>query len=95
MEALSDAKRRKKLLPYAGISRQVQRSGLNLFQLVQFPRKTHIIIIQLKAKGHSQYREHPKHTVLHEIAPCVGINQQVQRVRFYLLNYNVVPLLMK
>lgn len=26
-EALSDAVRRKKLLPYAGISRQVERSG--------------------------------------------------------------------
>ena len=38
MEALSHAIRRKKLLPYVGISRQVQRSGLNLFQLVQFPR---------------------------------------------------------
>lgn len=32
-EALSDAVRRKKLLPYAGISRQVKRSGLTFFNL--------------------------------------------------------------
>ena len=32
-EALSDAMRRKKLLPYAGINRKVQRSGLTFFNL--------------------------------------------------------------
>ncbi len=39
------------------------------------------------------YRECPKNTVSYHSAPCVGINQQVQRVRFCLLNYTVVPLL--
>ncbi len=42
--------RRKKLLPYAGISRQVKRSGLTFFNF-SVPSQTHITYIQLKNQG--------------------------------------------
>ena len=38
-------------------------------------------------------REYPKNYGIVSFAPYVGISQQVQRVRFCLLNYTVVPLL--
>lgn len=38
-------------------------------------------------------REYPKKYGIVSFAPYVGISQQVQRVRFCLLNYKVVPLL--
>ena len=38
-------------------------------------------------------REYPKKYGIVSFAPYVGISQQVQRVRFCLLNYTVVPLL--
>lgn len=51
------------------------------FSTCSVPSQTHIISYSIK-KGHSQNRECPKNTNLYSLAPCVGISQQVQRVRF-------------
>lgn len=62
------------------------------FSTCSVPSQTHIKHIQLK-KDIPCVGNILKNTVSYLSAPYVGISQQVQRVRFYLLNYTVVPLL--
>ena len=92
-EALSDAVRRKKLLPYASISRQVKRSGLTFFNLFSSLANIYRSYLVKNKKDIPCAGNILKNTVSYHSASCVGISQQVQRVRFRLLNYTVVPLL--
>jgi len=42
-------------------------------------------------KGASRNTKRPNHQKMDDLLPYVGINQQVQRVRFYLLNAKASP----
>ena len=79
LEAHSNAKRRKKLLPYAGISRQVKRSGLTFFNLFS-SLATYVITIQFKCLLNRLHETREKvkhdHKFLHKKAGTLIIGKR-------------------
>ena len=74
------------LLPYVGINQQVQRVRFYLLNSTESPRKLvpYLIVFSFNKKSLPETGKPKQSTCLN--APCVGLNQQVQRVRFCLLN---------